>query len=53
MLFLERIYQISQNQGLSGVPNALFVVGYTTASWTLRADLVSLYFFLYNHYVFG
>ena len=26
---------------LSGVPNAAFVIGYTNASWTLKADLVS------------
>jgi cation diffusion facilitator CzcD-associated flavoprotein CzcO len=28
---------------LSGVPNAAFTFGYTNASWTLRADLVSEY----------
>ena len=28
---------------LSGVPNLAFCVGYTNASWTLRADLVSRY----------
>ena len=28
---------------LAGVPNAAFVVGYTNASWTLKADLVSAY----------
>ncbi len=28
---------------LSGVPNAAFTVGYTNASWTLKADLVSEY----------
>ena len=28
---------------LSGVPNLAFCVGYTNASWTLRADLVSQY----------
>ncbi|MEU8897574.1 NAD(P)/FAD-dependent oxidoreductase [Nocardia sp. NPDC048505] len=28
---------------LSGVPNLAFVVGYTNASWTLKADLVSEY----------
>ena len=28
---------------LSGVPNFAFAVGYTNASWTLRADLVSEY----------
>jgi len=29
---------------LDGVPNALFVVGYINASWTLKADLVARYF---------
>jgi monooxygenase len=28
---------------LSGVPNAAMCIGYTNASWTLRADLVSRY----------
>lgn len=28
---------------LSGVPNLAFTVGYTTASWTLKADLVAGY----------
>lgn len=28
---------------LSGVPNMAFVFGYTNASWTLRADLISEY----------
>jgi cation diffusion facilitator CzcD-associated flavoprotein CzcO len=28
---------------LSGVPNLVFVFGYATAAWTLKADLVSLY----------
>jgi monooxygenase len=28
---------------LSGVPNCVFTVGYTNASWTLKADLVSEY----------
>ena len=28
---------------LSGLPNCSFVFGYTNASWTLRADLVSTY----------
>jgi len=28
---------------LSGVPNFAFAVGYTNASWTLKADLVSEY----------
>jgi len=28
---------------LSGVPNMAFVVGYTNAAWTLKADLVSVF----------
>jgi monooxygenase len=28
---------------LSGIPNLAFVIGYTNASWTLKADLVSEY----------
>jgi hypothetical protein len=28
---------------LSGVPNFAYTVGYTNASWTLKADLVSTY----------
>jgi hypothetical protein len=28
---------------LSGVPNLAYVVGYTNASWTLKADLTSNY----------
>ncbi len=28
---------------LSGVPNMAFVVGYTNAAWTLKADLVSIF----------
>jgi monooxygenase len=28
---------------LSGVPNCAFTIGYTNASWTLKADLVSEY----------
>jgi monooxygenase len=28
---------------LSGVPNCTFTIGYTNASWTLKADLVSEY----------
>ena len=28
---------------LSGVPNLVFVFGYTAAAWTLKADLVNLY----------
>jgi monooxygenase len=28
---------------LSGVPNFVYTVGYTNASWTLKADLVSTY----------
>ncbi|MEU9823251.1 flavin-containing monooxygenase [Pseudonocardia alni] len=34
----EFVYRSSM---LSGVPNLAFTVGYTNASWTLRADLVS------------
>ncbi|HWJ81692.1 MAG TPA: NAD(P)/FAD-dependent oxidoreductase [Nocardioides sp.] len=29
---------------LEGVPNAMYVIGYTNASWTLKADLASEYF---------
>jgi monooxygenase len=29
---------------LSGVPNLVFTIGYTNASWTLKADLVADYF---------
>ena len=29
---------------LSDVPNFGFIVGYTNASWTLKADIASLYF---------
>jgi cation diffusion facilitator CzcD-associated flavoprotein CzcO len=29
---------------MEGVPNAMFVIGYTNASWTLKADLASTYF---------
>ncbi|WP_216898476.1 flavin-containing monooxygenase [Nocardia alni] len=29
---------------LGGVPNMLFVLGYTNASWTLKADLAAQYF---------
>ncbi len=29
---------------LSGVPNLIFTIGYTNASWTLKADLVADYF---------
>ncbi|MBC7599401.1 MAG: NAD(P)/FAD-dependent oxidoreductase [Polaromonas sp.] len=32
-----------QGMMLSGVPNLAFCVGYTNASWTLRADLASRY----------
>jgi monooxygenase len=32
-----------QGMLLSGVPNFAYVVGYTNASWTLKADLVSEY----------
>ena len=28
---------------LTGIPNFAFVVGYTNASWTLKADMVSNY----------
>ena len=28
---------------LSGIPNFAYVIGYTNASWTLKADLVSEY----------
>ncbi|WP_183093696.1 flavin-containing monooxygenase [Nocardioides stalactiti] len=35
---------------MEGVPNSLFVIGYTNASWTLKADLASEYFCrLINH----
>ena len=29
---------------MDGVPNSMFVLGYTNASWTLKADLASEYF---------
>ncbi len=29
---------------MDGVPNSMFVIGYTNASWTLKADLASEYF---------
>ncbi|KAA0024100.1 flavin-containing monooxygenase [Antrihabitans cavernicola] len=29
---------------LDGVPNAMFVLGYTNASWTLKADIAAEYF---------
>ncbi|SFQ71524.1 Predicted flavoprotein CzcO associated with the cation diffusion facilitator CzcD [Amycolatopsis arida] len=29
---------------IDGVPNAMFVIGYTNASWTLKADLAAEYF---------
>jgi cation diffusion facilitator CzcD-associated flavoprotein CzcO len=29
---------------LEGIPNAMYVIGYTNASWTLKADLASEYF---------
>lgn len=32
-----------QGMMLSGVPNFAYVIGYTNASWTLKADLVSEY----------
>jgi cation diffusion facilitator CzcD-associated flavoprotein CzcO len=28
----------------TGVPNAMFVIGYTNASWTLKADLLARFF---------
>jgi cation diffusion facilitator CzcD-associated flavoprotein CzcO len=35
---------------MEGVPNSMFVIGYTNASWTLKADLASEYFCrLVNH----
>ena len=35
---------------LSDIPNFLFIIGYTNASWTLKADITSLYFTkLLNH----
>ncbi|MFD0364929.1 flavin-containing monooxygenase [Nocardia sp. GCM10030253] len=35
---------------LSGIPNAMVVLGYTNASWTLKADLAAEYFCrLLNH----
>jgi cation diffusion facilitator CzcD-associated flavoprotein CzcO len=39
---------------LSGVPNCVFTIGYTNASWTLKADLVSEYTgrllrYMYSH----
>jgi cation diffusion facilitator CzcD-associated flavoprotein CzcO len=35
---------------IDGVPNAMFILGYTNASWTLKADLASEYFCrLLNH----
>lgn len=36
---------------LEGVPNAAMCVGYTNASWTLRADLSSQYFCTFINYV--
>ena len=29
---------------LSDIPNFIFIIGYTNASWTLKADLTSIYF---------
>lgn len=29
---------------MEGVPNAMFVIGYTNASWTLKAELAAEYF---------
>lgn len=48
---LDLASRISYNGSmLSGVPNAAYTVGYTNASWTLKADLVSRYICrLLNH----
>lgn len=48
---IELSERISYNGSmLSGVPNAAYTVGYTNASWTLKADLVSKYICrLINH----
>lgn len=48
---IELSERISYNGSmLSGVPNAAYTVGYTNASWTLKADLVSKYICrLLNH----
>jgi cation diffusion facilitator CzcD-associated flavoprotein CzcO len=36
---------------LSGVPNAIWTVGYTNASWTLKADLIARYFCRLLHHM--
>jgi len=36
---------------IEGVPNAAMCIGYTNASWTLRADLCSQYFAKFINYV--
>ncbi|NHN57165.1 NAD(P)/FAD-dependent oxidoreductase [Calidifontibacter sp. DB0510] len=38
---------------IEGLPNAAMCVGYTNASWTLRADLSSRYFCTFINYVDG
>ena len=38
------MFKIVQASLCSDVPNFAFVVGYTNASWTLKADIASLYF---------
>lgn len=38
---------------INGVPNAAMCVGYTNASWTLRADLSSKYFCTFVNYLDG
>ena len=38
---------------LSGVPNCVFTIGYTNASWTLKADLVSEYTVRLLRYMYG
>jgi monooxygenase len=38
---------------LSGVPNCVFTIGYTNASWTLKADLVSEYTCRLLRYMYG
>ena len=37
-------FHTSPSSLLVGVPNMTFTIGYTNASWTLKADLVSEYF---------
>merc|ERR1711962_1095214 len=36
-------HMIYKGSMLSDIPNMLFVMGYTNASWTLKADIASLY----------